>query len=121
MTATTASPTGRPLLLAAGAVLLVAGFGVILTLGGPTATAADDLEAAYHPAAPVSEAVAQASAATIVRLQYPEFSAVEPVVTRADDFGIERFVLVYSSEELLSGVRIAIEVDSGDVTTTTFP
>ena len=49
------------------------------------------------------------------------FALVEPVVTRADDFGIERFVIVYSSEELLSRVRIAIEVQSGDVRTTKFP
>ncbi len=82
---------------------------------------ADELDAAYHPRGPVTEAVARASAATIVRLEYQEVALVEPVVTRADDFGIERFVIVYSGEELLSGVRIAIEVQSGDVRTTTFP
>ena len=111
----------RHLALVAWAGILVVGFAVILAFGGPTRTAAEDLDAAYHPPAPVSEAVARSSAATIVHLQFPEYESVEPVVSRADDFGIERFVIVYSSEALLSGVRIAIEIDSGEVTASTFP
>jgi uncharacterized iron-regulated membrane protein len=107
--------------LAVWAAVLVAGFALIVAFGGPTATTADELDAAYHPTTPVSEAAARSSAATIVRLQYQEYESVEPAVSRADDFGIERFVVVYSSEALLSGVRIAIEVETGEVTTTTFP
>ena len=42
-------------------VALVAGWAVVVLLGGPVATAADDLDAAMHPVTPVTEAGAYAS------------------------------------------------------------
>lgn len=110
-----------PTVLAAWTVVLVVGFWLVLALGGPIATSTDDLDAAFHPATPVTEATARISADTIVRISYPDFHGVEPKVTHATDFDIERYVLVYSRPDVLSGVRISVEVVSGDVQVTTFP
>ncbi len=96
-------------------VILVLGFAAILTLGAPLASSEDALFAAYHPTAPVTEAEAIASADTIIRLEYPAMSDAERAVTRRDDLGVDRFVIVYSLTDRLSQVRISIEVASGDV------
>jgi hypothetical protein len=113
--------TRLPLVLAVWTVALVAGFALVLGLGRPVATAADEIAAAYRPVPPVSAAAARTSADTIVRLEYPDFQGVEPEVSFSTSYGIERHVLVYSRPEILSGVRVSIEVASGDVTVTTFP
>jgi hypothetical protein len=115
------APSRLPVVLAVWTVVLVVGFAVVLALGGPVETSADELDAAYHPATPVTEAAARASADTIVRIGYPDFYGVEPDVTLSTSFDIERFVLVYSRPEVLSGVRVSVEVVSGDVQVTTFP
>ncbi|MFH1474690.1 MAG: hypothetical protein ABIG85_02410, partial [Chloroflexota bacterium] len=58
-----------PVAAAAWAAILVAGFAIVFLLGGPLPTATDELEAALHPTPPVTQQVAESSAATIVRLQ----------------------------------------------------
>lgn len=110
-----------PVVMAIWTLLLVIGFAVVLVLGGPVETSADELDAAFHPATPVTEAAARASADTIVRISYPDFYGVEPDVTLSTSFDIERYVLVYSRPEVLSGVRVSVEIVSGDVQVTTFP
>ncbi len=110
-----------PVILAVWTAVLVIGFWLVLALGGPVETSADELDAAFHPAPPVTEAAARTSADTIVRISYPDFHGVEPVVTHSTDFNIERYVLVYSRPEVLSGVRVSVEVVTGDVQVTTFP
>ena len=116
-----AAPTRLPVVLAVWTVVLAVGFWLVVALGGPVATSTDELDAAFHPATPVSEAAAQASADTIVRISYPDFHGVEPQVVHTTDFDIERYVFVYSRAEVLSGVRVSVEVVSGDVQVTTFP
>jgi hypothetical protein len=69
----------------------------------------------------VTDVVARSSADTIVRIAYPDFHGVEPEVARATDFGVDRYVLIYSRPEVLSGVRVSIEVATGEVQVTTFP
>ncbi len=108
-------------MLAVWTVVLVIGFWLVIALGGPVTTSADELDAAFHPATPVTEAAARTSADTIVRISYPEFHGVEPKVTHSTDFDIERYVFVYSRPDVLSGVRVSVEVVSGDVQVTTFP
>ncbi len=115
------TPSRLPVILAVWPVVLVIGFAIVLTLGGPVATSEDELDAAFHPATPVSEAAARSSADTIVRISYPDFHGVEPEVTLSTSFDIERYVLVYSRPEVLSGVRVSVEVVTGDVQVTTFP
>lgn len=110
-----------PVALALWTVVLVAGFWVVLTLGGRVASSDDELQVALHPPAPVSDAVARSSADTIVRIAYPDFHGVEPAIARANDFGVDRYVLVYRRPEVLSGVRVSIEVATGEVQVTTFP
>jgi hypothetical protein len=112
-----------PLLAIAWAALLVAGFAVVLTLGAPVASTAGELDAALHPPAPVTQQAAEASAATIVRLQYPAFRAVTPATRKATDFGIEHWVVEYSdtSGPAPRGLRVSIVVDSGKVEVTSFP
>lgn len=112
-----------PLLAAAWAALLVAGFALVLTLGAPVASSADELEAALNPPAPVSQQDAEASAATIVRLQYPTFRDLAPTVTRATDFGVEHWIVEYTdtSGPTPRGLRVSIVVGTGRVEVTTFP
>jgi hypothetical protein len=112
-----------PILAIAWAALLVAGFAVVLVLGAPVASSADELEAALHPPTPVTQEAAEASAATIVRLQYPAFRDLAPTVTRATDFGIDHWVLEYAdtSGPAPKGLRVSIVVDTGQVEVTTFP
>lgn len=112
-----------PLLAATWAALLVVGFAVVFLLGTPVRTAAEDLDAALHPAAPVSQAAAEQAADTIVRLQYPSFASVPRSVDRATDFRIEHWVIEYTDRSGTAprGVRISIVIGSGQVEISTFP
>jgi hypothetical protein len=112
-----------PLLATLWAALLVVGFAVVLVLGAPPASTADELEAALHPAVPVTQEAAEASAATIVRLQFPSFRDVAPTSELATDFGIEHWVVEYSdtSGPTPRGLRVSIVVDTGAVEVTSFP
>lgn len=112
-----------PILAVAWAALLVAGFAVVFILGAPVASTADELEAAMHPAAPVTQAAAEASAATIVRLGHGSFRDIPPVITKATDFGVDHWVIEYAdtSASTPRGLRISIVVDTGKVEVTTFP
>jgi hypothetical protein len=96
---------------------------VVIGLGSPPVTAADELDAAMHPATPVTEEAARASAVTIVRLSYPELVAVEPAVRNRTDFGIEHWVIEYVNPDAptLAGVRISITTEQGNVEVTSFP
>lgn len=100
---------------------LVVGWGLVIGLGGPVTTAADELTAALHPATPVTEEAARASAAVIIRLQHQELVGVEPTVREATDFGGDRWVVTYAQADPVTGVRISIEIVSGEVRVTTFP
>ncbi len=112
-----------PILAIAWGALLVAGFALVFTLGAPVASTADELDAALHPPTPVTQAAAEASAATIVRLQYPTFRNTAPETTKATDFGVEHWVVQYSdtSSATPRGLRISVVVDTGHVEVTTFP
>lgn len=112
-----------PVVIAAWTALLVAGFAAVFLLGGPLPTAADELETALHPAPPVTQAAAESSAATIVRLRYPSFAGADRSVTKATDFGIEHWVVEYLdvSEAAPRGVRISVVVDTGRVEVNSFP
>lgn len=112
-----------PLIAAAWAVLLAAGFAVILVLGAPVATAEDELQAALNPPTPVTQDIAETSAATIVRLQHPSFAGTTRVTTLATDFGVEHWVVEYSDTEgdAPRGLRISIVVATGHVEVNTFP
>jgi hypothetical protein len=108
-------------LLALWTIALVIGWAMVIGLGAPVTTSADDLVAAMHPAAPVTEDVARTSAATIVRLQHRELSTIVPTVRLATDFGQQRWVIVYAQADPVSGVRISIDVKTGEVLVATFP
>lgn len=110
-----------PLLIAIWTALLVAGFAVIALLGGPLADPQDELEAALHPKAPVSEAVAVESAAKIVELSYPNLLGAERRVDHRTDFGIERYLIVYTDPKRVAGIRISIGVTTGLVEVASFP
>lgn len=112
-----------PVVIAAWAALLVVGFATVFLLGGPLPTAADELEAARHPSPPITQAVAESSAATIVRLQYPSFAGTDRSVAKATDFGVEHWVVEYLdvSESAPRGVRISVVVDTGRVEVNSFP
>ena len=112
-----------PILAALWAAVLVLGFAVVVTLGAPPITAADELDVAMHPATPVTEEAARGSAATIVRLSYPELAAAEPSVKNRTDFGIEHWVIEYVDADAPTptGVRISITTDKGNVEVTSFP
>ena len=112
-----------PILAIVWAALLVAGFAVVFTLGAPKASTVDELDAAMHPPTPVTQAAAEASAATIVRLGYPTFSNTAPRTTKATDFGVEHWVVEYSdtSSSTPRGLRISVVVDTGHVEVTSFP
>lgn len=115
--------TRFPILAVAWTAVLVLGFAVVIGLGAPPATVTDDLDAAMHPATPVTEEAARASAATIVRLNHPELAGFEPVVGNRTDFGIEHWVIEYVDAEAATptGVRISITTEKGNVEVTTFP
>ncbi len=112
-----------PILAVAWGVLLVAGFAVVFTLGAPIASTAGELDAAMHPPAPVTQDAAEASAATIVRLQYPAFRSVVPQTRKATDFGIEHWVVEYTDTAgpTPRGLRVSIVLESGKVEVTSFP
>ena len=92
---------------------LVLGYLVVMTMGSPLPTAADELAAAKAPSTPVTEAIARRSAETIVRLEYPDFAGLQPVVERRTDFGIDRFLVVYSDPAQGAGLRVSITVGTG--------
>ena len=112
-----------PLLVFAWTALLVAGFGVVFLLGTPVPTAAEELDAALHPAPPVTQEAAEAAAATIVRLQYPGFEGTPRTVTKATDFGVDHWVVEYSDTtgDAPRGLRISIVVDTGRVEVNSYP
>jgi hypothetical protein len=112
-----------PLVVAAWTTLLVVGFAVVFVLGAPVPTAAEELDAALHPTPPVTQEAAQATAATIVRLQHPDFEGIEPTVTLANDFGVDHWVVEYTdvSGDAPRGLRISVVVDSGRVEVNSFP
>jgi hypothetical protein len=94
-------------------VVLILGYLVVVALGSPLPTASEELAAAKTPPTPVSEDVARRSADTIVRLEYPDFVGLEPAVERRTDFGVDRFLVVYSDQDQAAGLRISITVDRG--------
>jgi hypothetical protein len=121
MTAVPARPRQLPVALTIWTIVLVAGFAIVLLLGRPLPSAAEELDAAMHPTPPVSEEAALQSAETIVRLQHPDLLNQERTHERRSDFGRERWVIVYSRATELTGVRISITIDTGQVTVATFP
>ena len=112
-----------PVLAAVWTALLVAGFAVVFLLGSPVATSADELQTALHPAPPVSQAAAEQSAATIVKLQYSSFDGKPYTVRKATDFGVEHWVIEYSDTtgSAPRGVRISIVLATGNVEISAFP
>jgi hypothetical protein len=115
--------TRFPLIAAVWAAVLVAGFAVVLTLGTPVATSADELNAAMHPATPVSQADAERTADTIVRLAYPSFTGSPRTTTKATDFGVEHWLVEYTDTTggAPRGVRISIVVRTGHVEVSAYP
>lgn len=115
--------TRFPIVAAVWAALLVAGFAVVLTLGAPVATSADELTAAMHPATPVSQADAERSADTIVRLGYPSFAATPRTTRKATDFGVEHWLVEYTDTTGAAprGVRVSIVVATGHVEVSAYP
>ncbi len=112
-----------PLLAAAWTALLVAGFALVLGLGTPLASSADEFDAALHPPTPVTQAAAEQSAATIVRLSYPSFASAPRTTTRVTDFGVEHWLVEYvdTSGSAPRGVRISIVVATGHVEVSSYP
>ncbi len=112
-----------PLVAAVWAALLVAGFAAVIVLGAPLPSAADDLQSALHPAAPVDQAAAERSAATIIRMQYASFASSPHSVTKATDFGVEHWLVEYIDRTSPSprGVRVSIVVATGHVEVSAFP
>lgn len=111
---------GSVLPLILWAVLLIAGFAVVLGLGQPLSSDADQLERAFHPPPPVTEAVAIQSADTVVRNQYPQFANGVRSVTHQTDFGDNRWTIVYRIPRQLTGVRISVS-ERGSVTVGQYP
>ncbi len=112
-----------PVIAAAWTALLVAGFALVIGLGTPVATSTDELNAAMHPAAPVSQAEAETSAATIVRLGYPSFVGASHRTSKATDFGVEHWLVEYTDTvgSAPRGVRISIVVRTGHVEVSSYP
>ena len=110
-----------PIVIAAWVTLLVAGFAVGALLGGPLADPQAELDAAMHPKTPVSEAAASDSAAAIVRLSYPNLVGADRKLEHRTDFGIERYLVVYTDAKRAAGVRISIVVATGRVEIASFP
>ena len=108
--------------MVAWAAALALGFALIFSLGRPLPSEHELLDAAYHPATPVTQAAAEASAAAIVRLEYPHLAASTPTITRQADFGIDRWLIVYvAGGDVPDGVQISIGVTTGLVQVATFP
>ena len=107
--------------LAAWSAILVVGFALVFTIGAPLPSEDQQRQAAYHPAPPVSREAAEAAAETIVRLDYPDFIRGEKRVQEATDFGIQRWIVIYSLPGKLAGVRVSITVKTGAVEVSTFP
>jgi hypothetical protein len=107
-------------IFAAWTVALVLGYLVVVAMGSPLPTAADELAAAKAPPTPVSEVVARRNADTIVRVEYPDFVGIEPLVERRTDFGIDRFLIVYSDPDQAAGLRISFTVETGLVEIASF-
>lgn len=104
------------------AALLAIGFTAVFTLGRPLLNDQQELEAALHPAPPVSQVAAEQSAATIVRLRYGELVEAPRTVLRKSDFGVDRWVITYSEEgPSLSGVTISVAINSGKVEVAAYP
>jgi hypothetical protein len=104
------------------AAVLALGFVAVFTLGRPLPNEQQELEAALHPAPPVSQAAAEASAATIVRLRYGDLVDAPRSVTRRSDFGVDRWVITYSAEQpALSGVTISVALATGSVDVAAYP
>jgi hypothetical protein len=103
--------------------LLVVGFAVVLVLGRPLPTAAEQLEAALHPAAPVSREAALQSVATIVRLEHPELGGVGPTIERREESGGDRWIVVVddSGGGIAQGRRSTITIASGDLSVLSYP
>ena len=112
-----------PFLAAVWAAALALGFAVVLVLGAPAVSGDDQLEAAMHPATPVTQATAESAAATIVHLGYPEFESASRSTNLATDFGVDHWVIEYSDTtgSAPRGVRISIVVKTGNVEITAFP
>lgn len=110
-------------LTTAWVALLVVGFALVFTLGRPIPLAADELAAAMHPVPPVTEAAAITSSNTIIRIQYPNFEGIEPVIERRTDYGIDHWLVTYSASDgsAPNGVIASIGVDTGIVEIATFP
>lgn len=115
--------TRFPMVAAIWAALLVAGFALVLTMGRPLATAADELDAALHPPTPVTQADAERSAATIVRLTYPSFASAPHTTTMATDFGVQHWLVEYvdTSGSAPRGVRVSVVVATGHVEVSSYP
>jgi hypothetical protein len=115
--------TRFPFLAASWAAALVVGFAVVLVLGAPAMPVADQLEAAMHPATPVTQPIAESSAATIVHLGYPEFESASRSTVKATDFGVEHWIVSYSdtTAETPRGLRISIVIATGHVEVSQFP
>lgn len=104
------------------AALLALGFVAIFTLGRPQLNDQQELEAALHPSPPVSQAAAEQSAATIVRLRYGQLVDAPRQILRKSDFGIDRWVITYTAPgSTLSGATISVAIDSGRVEVRAFP
>ena len=112
-----------PVLAAVWAALLVAGFALVITLGTPVATSADELNAAMHPPTPVTQAAAETSADTIIRLSYPAFVGAPRRTSKATDFGVEHWLVEYTDKTSSAprGVRVSIVISTGRVEVASYP
>jgi hypothetical protein len=95
----------------------------VVVLGAPLPNTADDLQSALHPVAPVDQAAAERSAATIIRLEYPSFTSSPHSVVKATDFGVEHWVVEYTDKTGPSprGVRVSIVLATGHTEVSAFP
>ena len=76
-----------------------------------------------HPPTPVTQEAAEASATTIVRLQYPAFAGTTPAVATGDRLRHRALGgrVHRHHGDAPRGLRISIVVDTGHVEITTFP
>src|SRR5262245_9117602 len=111
MTNATAEPTPAPaptdaqkpigaravVLLAGWALLLVLGFAVVFTLGQPLATSGDQRADAYAPLpTPVTQEAAVAAADRIVALDYPGFADATRTVNEGTSGNSKIWTVTYS-------------------------
>ena len=108
-------------LLALWGAAILLGFWAVFALGGPLEDSGAKLAAAYAPGTPVTEQAAREAAAVIVRTEYPGFAGIEPAVDRREQYGISRWVIVYTDKTTSSGVRISITIEAGKVQVASFP